>query len=91
MSGDPFTNLVSVVTVVMPLEHQANAAVDTTRRHTGKTALLRSALERGSYYADELSAMANLENSGRVYSLLKNDIKAGLIRYNDGLYEKVRN
>jgi len=88
--SDPFTHLVAVVTTVMPLERQQHAQVDTSKRHTGKTALLRSALDRGSYYADELKAMADLANSGRVYSLLKEDIKKGLIRYTDGLYEKVR-
>lgn len=63
----------------------ASAASRTAPAET-KTGRIRQLLERGPMRAVEICMEVELPDTGRVYALLKNDLRSGRISFHDGRF-----
>jgi hypothetical protein len=89
--NSPFTAMASVLARHQPAAvPQFAIRLRADARQNGKTAMLRHALDHGSFTAQELASITGLSNSGLVYALLKADIRKGLITLARGIYARVR-
>lgn len=91
MTNSPFINMAATLTrEAQPVSPPPARRPNIHTRYSGATRAMRHSLDQGSYTAAELAEIHNLHTTALVGALLAFDIRKGRVKFDDGVYRRVR-